>query len=134
MRIKRMNWFVRLITFGWPDAITLAPIGIWIKEEKFDNKKIRVHEGIHWYQQLEVYLIVVILTSITQIYLLLNGIFEWWILLILIFPPLFYFIWYFIEWIIRLFKYWKILFEREAYDNDDNLDYLETRKHFAWLW
>jgi hypothetical protein len=24
-------------------------------------------------------------------------------------------------------------FEREAYDNDQNLDYLKTRKHYSWI-
>ena len=26
-----------------------------------------------------------------------------------------------------------IPFEKEAYDNDKNLDYLETRKRYSWL-
>lgn len=30
--------------------------------------------------------------------------------------------------------YSMIRFEQEAYSNDSNLDYAETRKRFAWLW
>lgn len=49
----------------------------------------------------------------------------------------FFYIWYLIEWLIRLFinfdAYRNISFEREAYINDDNLDYLKTRKRFSWL-
>lgn len=29
--------------------------------------------------------------------------------------------------------YRNIIFEREAYDNDNNLDYIKNRKSFAWL-
>ena len=29
--------------------------------------------------------------------------------------------------------YYMIPFEKEAYDNDSNLDYLDTRKRFAWV-
>ena len=45
-------------------------------------------------------------------------------------------LWYLVEWIVRLPKgnaYRNISFEREAYANDDNLTYLETRKRFAFL-
>ena len=48
-----------------------------------------------------------------------------------------FYIWYFIEWVIRLFlpgnAYRNISFEQEAYDNDKNLSYLENREKFAWL-
>lgn len=48
-----------------------------------------------------------------------------------------FYIWYFIEWFIRLFlpgnAYRNISFEQEAYDNDKNLSYLENREKFAWL-
>lgn len=48
-----------------------------------------------------------------------------------------FYIWYIIEWIIRLFKkgnaYRNISFEQEAYDNENNLDYLKTRKHYGWF-
>ena len=50
---------------------------------------------------------------------------------------------YFIEWLIKLIisaftlgkvkAYYSISFECEAYDNDTNHKYLETRKRFAWI-
>ena len=47
-----------------------------------------------------------------------------------------FYVWYVIEWLIRLFgkgnPYRNISFEREAFDNDDDLTYLATRKRFAW--
>ena len=48
-----------------------------------------------------------------------------------------FYLWYVIEWLIRLPKnknaYRSISFEREAYANDGNLNYLQQRKPFAWL-
>lgn len=50
---------------------------------------------------------------------------------------IFFYIWYIIEWVIRLFKkgnaYRNISFEQEAYSNEDNLEYLKDRKHYAWF-
>lgn len=49
----------------------------------------------------------------------------------------FFYVWYIIEWIIRLFMkgnaYRNISFEREAYANQNNRSYLNTRKRYAWL-
>ena len=54
---------------------------------------------------------------------------------------LFFYLWYGVEWLIRFvgygFKaekaYRNISFEREAYTNEGNLDYLKNRRLFAWL-
>ena len=48
----------------------------------------------------------------------------------------FFYVWYVIEWLIRLPKgnaYRNISFEREAYANDKDPNYLNTRKVFAFL-
>lgn len=49
----------------------------------------------------------------------------------------FFYLWYFIEWIIRLFckgnAYRNISFEQEAYGNEDNLNYLQERNHYSFL-
>lgn len=49
----------------------------------------------------------------------------------------FFYLWYFIEWIIRLFcngnAYRNISFEQEAYTNEENLNYLEERNHYSFL-
>lgn len=72
-------------------------------------KRIINHETIHFQQQLE----------------------------LLIIP---FYIIYVTEYIIKsllLFSikkgYMAISFEREAYDNDDNLEYLKTRKRYSWI-
>ena len=53
---------------------------------------------------------------------------------------IFFFIWYLIEYGIRIFQYKNhdtayknISFEKEAYENEQDLNYLELRKTFAFL-
>ena len=55
---------------------------------------------------------------------------------------IFFYLWYVIEWLIRFFfskdkfthkAYRNVWFEQEAYKNEDNLGYINERKHFAWL-
>lgn len=48
----------------------------------------------------------------------------------------FFYVIYFLEWLYRLIfhtktAYMGISFEKEAYENEENLKYLDTRKHFA---
>ena len=50
----------------------------------------------------------------------------------------FFFLWYLIEWLIKLPIYGKkaysnVSFEREAYGNQYKKDYLDKRKHYAWF-
>lgn len=105
MKIKKMNLFVKILTFGQSYAICLAPFGIFIDDTWFDPEIIN-HEKIHWQQQKEMLLI-------------------------------FFYLWYFFEWLVRLVTppagaYICISFEREAYENESNSEYLSIRKHFAW--
>ena len=78
---------------------------------KFDlkNKVLVNHEKIHLRQQLEM----------------------------LVLP---FFVWYFIEYAVRLWQYKNtnlayrnISFEREAYTNEINLEYLKTKRVFSFL-
>ena len=50
----------------------------------------------------------------------------------------FFYLWYLVEWLIRLLgkgdAYRNISFEKEAYDNEGDLAYLENRPMFAWWW
>jgi hypothetical protein len=53
----------------------------------------------------------------------------------------FFYILYLIDWLIGLVAYGfdtkrayrEICFEKEAYENENNIDYLKTRKHFAFV-
>lgn len=51
-----------------------------------------------------------------------------------------FYLWYVIEYLFRAVRYWSLekayktlWFEQEAYDNQENLDYLKTRKHYKWF-
>lgn len=55
---------------------------------------------------------------------------------------IFFYLWYGIEYLIILCfakwnkqneRYHDVSFEEEAYNNDSNLDYISTRKHYAWF-
>ena len=89
------------------------------------------HEKIHGRQQVEMYIVGVILTLI----LFICGLSCWSLFALPVF-----FIWYGVEWFLRLCAYGfnqneayhNISFEQEAYGNESNLDYLRTRKHFSW--
>jgi len=48
-----------------------------------------------------------------------------------------FYVWYVLEWVFRLFQYGfskmayrSITFEKEAYANEDNLNYLKERRHY----
>ena len=90
-------------------GLTLFPF-VFVKYV-FDSKNQTLvnHEKIHIKQQLE----------------------------LLVLP---FFVWYFVEYAVRLLQYKNadlayrnISFEREAYANEINLSYLETRKYFSFL-
>lgn len=106
-KIKKMNSFLKFFLSDGIIGIALAPFGIYLNKQYLNKKKTINHEKIHWKQQLEM----------------------------LIIP---FYIWYIIEWIIRNFTnsknvYKSISFEREANANENNLNYLNERKFFAWL-
>lgn len=51
---------------------------------------------------------------------------------------IFFYIWYFIEWLIKLCIYGKnayyhLSFEREAFNNEDHPEYLEERSLYSWF-
>lgn len=53
---------------------------------------------------------------------------------------IFFLLWYAVEWIVRLIQYrdrieayYNISFEREAYGNQYDSDYLTKRKRYAWI-
>lgn len=92
------------------------------------------HESIHSKQYYELF-------GFGFIFLLSLSLFTiisyWWLLL----SPFTFYILYGLEWLIRFFVYGfnlhkpykNISFEREAYDNQDNLEYLKTRKIFSFF-
>lgn len=88
--------------------LAINVLGIVFTKGPLSLKQIH-HELIHTYQQRE----------------------------LLFFP---FFIIYFIEWLFRLVQYhhlyqayYNISFEREAYENQNNKDYLKSRKKYSWI-
>jgi hypothetical protein len=137
-RIKIMTNFLEAILGKNIVGITLCPFGIYLKLEYITRVKTINHEKIHWQQQLEMVVVGIILTVLAGILIFSFNAFSWWMISLLVFPLLFFYLWYVIEWFFRLFingnkAYVSISFEREAYGNADNFDYLNTRKPFAWL-
>lgn len=103
------------------------------------------HEGIHTKQYLEFTIASAIIFGL----LVMLGLSPLYLLMI----PIAYYVWYVLEWFLRLliqlatlFKadtgkykahlhqaYRNVLFEQEAYKFQNDLDYLHRRKLFAWL-
>lgn len=48
-----------------------------------------------------------------------------------------FYLWYVAEWIVKLLgkgnAYRNISFEREAYSNESDFNYLKNRKHYSWV-
>lgn len=111
---------------------TVNLFGIWFvrRDAVLTNKSYR-HEGTHTWQIYELMAVGVVLGLI---WTLTFG-WSWWLVLACL--PLFYW-WYLVEFFIRAFAvggraYRNISFEREAYGNDMNPDYLSKRKLYAWV-
>lgn len=103
--LNRLSWFMKI------GGITLWPFIILRERYNVPNanysKRIVNHESIHIKQQEE----------------------------LLVIP---FYILYVTEWFIKLFfygkeAYYNISFEREAYANENDYEYLKNRRFWAWL-
>ena len=113
----------KYIPFPGFKAINLFGVLFVKNNAKIDDVTIN-HEAIHSKQFIEL----MILFAVVTVFI------RWWMPL---FSPLFFYIWYVIEWLIRLFKkgnaYKNISFEREAYANEGDASYLNGRYWFNFL-
>ena len=95
----------RVIPFPGYKAINLFGVLFVRGDAKVDEKTIR-HESIHTAQMQEMLYI-------------------------------FFYLWYVVVWVVWLFMkgnaYRKISFEREAYENEKDVDYLDLRYPYAWF-
>ncbi len=103
------RFIVKFVTFGFAGAFAFWPFVFVYNAHCKTNPTLLNHEKIHLRQQLE----------------------------LLVIP---FYIWYFTEYLIRLVYYRNrykayrtICFEQEAYDNDQNLEYLRNRKMYAFF-
>ena len=116
MKIREKKGLIGLV----PSAgITIWPFGLWLNKRNMSIEKDVNHERIHEAQQRE---------------------------LLLIFFILIYFSEWGVRYLVLLYKklvekqdvdfhsaYRSISFEQEAYRNESNLNYLNSRRHFAFL-
>ena len=100
------------------------------KLPEIDTSQIeRNHETIHAMQWMEVVIITGLIIFVVDLVL---GISAWWYLI----SGVFYYVMYVVEWLCKLpfgNAYKSISFEQEAYENDDNNNYVENR-HLVTGW
>ena len=96
------------VPFLWVEGMALFPF-ILVKNSRIQSKVLRNHECIHLAQQLEMGLI-------------------------------FFYLWYVVEYLVRLVwylnhekAYYMISFEKEAYQNESDREYLKKRRFWAFL-
>ena len=87
-------------------AITIGPF-VFSRGEMSEETKN--HEAIHWQQYIE--------TGILGFIVLYYS----------------YYLWNYVKYQDGKTAYFMIPFEKEAYDNDKDLQYLESRNRYAWL-
>jgi len=107
MKIIQNKWINKFVPFPNFRAVNLFGV-LFVRGKRALSKRTINHEQIHSEQWKEL----------------------WYIGFLL---------WYVVEWIIRLFAfkgakqaYRDISFEREAYQHDTDMDYIKTRKRFAF--
>jgi len=108
--LNSMSWFMKIGGIAiWPYIVLRERYQDKQDNPYYANQTSRIinHESIHIKQQQELFLI-----------------------------P--FYLWYFIEWFFKLFiygkkAYYNISFEREAYTNENDLNYIKTRKWYSFL-
>jgi len=127
MIIIQNKWINKFIPFPNFRAINLFGI-LFVRGARPLTNVTLNHESIHSAQIAEV------MIASVPFALLLWLFTNVWIGFLLIIAS--YYLWYVIEWFIRLpfgNAYRNISFEREAYNNEKDLRYLDNRKRFAWI-
>ena len=123
------NWLAKIILFTC-DTITLGPF-VLTKQKSLSQYTIN-HECTHARQWIEM---AVASGIIIWVMMLVFEISPWWMLL----AALFFYIWYGIEYLIRLAiyrnhrkAYKSICFETEARKAEYDSNYLENSHYFSW--
>ena len=116
-----MKWIKNtIIPFGRFKAMTIWPF-VFYKGSEPSERTIN-HEAIHGEQQKEIILLLLIAMAIINFVAIPMD----WPLLI---PGILFYLVYGVEALIKGYR--NISFEKEAYDNDQDKDYLRKRKSFA---
>ena len=113
----------KFIPFPGYKAINLFGVLFVKNNAKIDGVTLN-HESIHSRQFVEL----MVLFAVATVFI------RWWLP---VFAPFAFYVWYIIEWLIRLLKkgnaYRNISFEREAYANQGDFSYLKGRGWFNFL-
>jgi len=133
MRINKMpRWMAWIMPESFI-AITIYPFAMYYRGS-FDDVSMDTieEEEFHWEQQKEMMFIGVLLMLITMFAFVIYDVNAWMYLLLPAYLSFFY-LWYIIEWIIKLpiygrFAYWEISFEREIFFSIGS-----KRKHYDWI-
>lgn len=114
-------------------TITIGPFVLSKRSEERITPAIRNHEFIHvcqWREMTDVSLLIIFL------FMLFARISPWWIFS----SVTTFYIWYGVEYLVRAMicndtdrAYKSVSFEQESYENEDDPDYQEERKAFAWI-
>lgn len=115
------------------DTITIGPFVCSKLEENEVGQYVRNHECTHSRQWIEMAVLSGIVIWMLSI---MFDVSEWYFLI----SSVAFYLWYGIEWLVRavllrdrIKAYESVSFEREAYYNQYNPNYLENSNYFAWL-
>ena len=113
----------KYIPFPGYKAINLFGV-LFVKNNAKIDEVTMNHESIHSRQFVEL----MVLFAVATVFI------RWWLPAL---APFAFYVWYVLEWLIRLFMrgnaYRNISFEREAYANEANPEYLKNMKWGSWL-
>lgn len=122
------NWLAKvLLCFSTCHTIAIGWFVLSKRDEKGTLQRSRNHETIHAVQWTEVTLLTVCVLCVMDF---LFGISAFAYLL----SGMGYYAWYLVEWLCKMpggNAYRSISFEQEAYDNDNDNDYVENRCMFT---
>lgn len=126
MKIYYNSKIAKLFTFidGYK---TIMLFGAVFTERDAISLKAEYHEGTHCNQYQALFATGFIIISIIALVSGLNGHAGWWMLWLLTIPVFLYYVWYLVEYLIRLCiyrnhkkAYHNIVFEREAFDLEND--------------
>lgn len=140
------NSFIKVVfkivnSIGKSNYYAIMLFGMIFTKYHILSEKTINHEKIHVAQYWECFALPV--APLLFLATFFGGL--WWLLLLLI-PFLLYYVIYIVEYIVLIIKYKKkgeknyankayknVSFEKEAYDNQDNLSYIEDRWPLSWF-
>lgn len=122
-----------LLAFSSCHTITIGPFVLSKRPEEKITQKVRNRECTHARQWVEM---AVATGTVIWILLLCFDLSAWWLVL----AGLAFYLWYGVEWLVMAVRlkdagraYKVVSFEREAYANEDDPNYIENSNYFAWV-